>query len=103
MELYRLLEEEAGCSASLASVAKARIKDSYQPKGFGCDNEDFQEQIITAVREEMQQSVIKMVGTLISSMNGAGETLQFQTKEMESRLPEDSGELPSGALDFLDD
>jgi hypothetical protein len=103
IELYRLLEEEAGCSASLASVAKARIKDSYQPKGLGCHNVDFQEQIITAVREEMQHSVIKMVGTLISCMNGAGETVQFQPKDMENILPEESGELPSGALDFLDD
>ena len=29
MELYEWLEQEAGISASLASIVKARLKDSY--------------------------------------------------------------------------
>jgi hypothetical protein len=37
---------------SLASVAKARIRDSYESEG----NKEFQEKVVTAVREEIQKS-----------------------------------------------
>jgi hypothetical protein len=102
MELYKMLEEEAGSSSSLAAVAKARIRDSYQSAAEGCGSNGFQEQILTAVREEMQQSGIKIAGALISCMNGTGGALQYSPEDGENRLPEESGELPNGALDFLD-
>ena len=98
MELYALLEQEAGTAASLASIVKARIKDSYDRHELMNRNTELQEKIVEAVREEIQESGMKMIGTLLSNMDGGN---MFQPI-VRSILPEKSKELPSGALDFLE-
>lgn len=102
MELYGRLEQEAGSSASLASVVKAKIRDSYAAKNQAAGTAELQEQIVSTIREEMQQSGMKMIGALLSGMNGTGGMVQTISITEESKLPEESGELPSGALDFLE-
>lgn len=105
MELYGRLEQEAGSSASLASVVKAKIRDSYIAKNQAAGaagTAELQEQIVSTIREEMQQSGMKMIGALLSGMNGTGGMVQTISITEESKLPEESGELPSGALDFLE-
>ena len=66
MELYARLEQEAGTSASLASVVKARLKASYARQELI----EFQEKIVEAVREEIQESGMKVIETLLSNSDG---------------------------------
>jgi hypothetical protein len=97
MRLYELLEDEAGNVTSLASVAKARIRDSYESK----ENKEFQEKVVTAVREEIQKSCMQMAGMLLSGTNKGCET-PANTAVVENGLPKESVEIPQGAFDFLE-
>lgn len=94
MELYAHLEQEAGTSASLASVVKARLKASYARQELI----EFQEKIVEAVREEIQESGMKVIETLLSNSDGVNVVQPV----FQSTLPEKSKELPTGALDFLE-
>jgi len=102
MELYERLELEAGTSASLASVVKARLKDSYRKQEQTDQNNGLQDKIIAVVREEMQESGMKLVGAILSGMAGTGEALPILPTTDEDKLPEKSEDLPNGALDFLE-
>lgn len=102
MELYERLEQEAGSSASLAAVVKAKIKNSYSVKNQMEGTAELQEQIVSTIRMEMQESGMKMIGALLAGMNSTGGMVQTIPITEESKLPEESGELPSGALDFLE-
>ena len=98
MELYARLEQEAGMSASLASVVKTRIRLSYEQQELMKRNAELQEKIVGAVREEIKESGMKVIGTLLSNMDGVNTVQPI----IPSTLPEKSEELPSGALDFLE-
>lgn len=102
MELYEWLEQEAGTSASLASVVKARLKDSYKKQEQTDQSNGLQEKIIAVVREEMQESGMKLIGAILSGMAGTVETFHIVSAIEEDKLPEKSEDLPSGALDFLE-
>ena len=101
MELYERLELEAGSSASLASVVKARIKDSYNKQEQTDQSNGLQDKIIAVVREEMQESGMKLVGAILSGMAGTGGVMPVIQQAAESKLPEKSEDLPNGALEFL--
>lgn len=99
MELYGKLENEALNGGSLASVAKARIKSSYE----NATDSDLKEQIVEIIQDEMQKSSMKIVGALLAGVNGGISTEYIVESQIESnsQLPEQSADLPSGALDFL--
>jgi len=101
MELYARLELEAGSSASLASVVKAKIRASYQEYESSEQNIELQERLVAVVREEMQESGMKLVGAILSGMAGSSGTVITSSVEIKQNLPEKSEELPDGALDFL--
>jgi hypothetical protein len=101
MELYQLLEQDAGCSISLAAVVKNRLKQSYDSKEQNREDTDFQEQLITVIREEMQKSCMKIIGGLLSCRNDADNMMHTKAEAGENVLPEKSADLPNGALDFL--
>lgn len=90
MELYERLELEAGSSASLASVVKARIKDSYNKQEQTDQSNGLQDKIIAVVREEMQESGMKLVGAILSGMAGTGGVMPVIQQAAESKLPEKS-------------
>ncbi len=102
MELYERLELEAGTSASLASVVKARLKDSYNKQEQTDQNNGLQDRIVAVVREEMQESSMKLVGAILSGMAGTGGALPIVSTVDEDKLPEKSEDLPNGALEFLE-
>lgn len=102
MELYEWLEQEAGISASLASVVKARLKDSYNKQEQKEQSDGLQDKIIAVVREEIQESGMKLVGAILSGMAGTVGTFPIVPIVEEDKLPEKSEDLPSGALDFLE-
>lgn len=100
VELYKYLEMEAGATASLASVVKAKIRDSYNKA-----NNSLQDSILAVIREEMQELCMKLVGAVLSGMVGmdrANGAVKSVSMVDEGNLPEKSEELPNGALDFLE-
>ena len=102
MELYERLELEAGTSASLASVVKARIRDFYNKQEGKEQNIDLQDRLAAVVREEMQESGMKLVGAILSGMAGnSGAVILSPTIDIDN-LPEKSEDLPIGALEFLE-
>ena len=100
-ELYEWLELEAGTSSSLASVVKAKIRDSYKKMAGNELNIGLQDKLVAVVREEMQESGMKLVGAVLSGMVGSSGTVMTSSVEIKQNLPEKSEELPDGALDFL--
>ena len=105
MELYGRLEQEAGMSASLASVIKAKIKDCYNRQDDKEQNVDLQNRLVAVVREEMQEFGMKLVGAIISGMganHGTKLTVVPISVDEKDNLPEKSEKLPIGALDFLE-
>ena len=103
MELYEKLEQEAGVSASLASVVKAKIRDCYNRQDNKEQNTGLQDRLVAVVREEMQESGMKLVGAILSGMvGGNGGTVISSSIVTKENLPEKSEELPVGALDFLE-
>ena len=98
MKLYARLEQEAGSSASLASVVKARIEGSYNRQELMNRSTELQEKIVEAVREEIQKSGLKVIGTLLSNMDGVNMVQSI----IPSTLPEKSETLPRGVLNFLE-
>lgn len=102
MELYERLELEAGSAASLASVVKARIRDSYNKKEQSDQSNGLQDKIIAVVREEIREFGMKLVGAILSGMAVTGGGVLMSSTVDESKLPEKSEDLPNGALDFLE-
>ena len=105
MELYERLEQEAGVSASLASVVKSKLKDFYKSQDSNKKNTGLQDRLVDVVREEMQESGMKLVGVILSGMganNGTNLTVVPVAVAEKNNLPEKSEELPMGALDFLE-
>ena len=105
MKLYERLEIEAGASASIASVIKAKIRDSYFKHDRNEQNTELQDRLVAVVREEMQESGMKLVGAILSGMgtnNGTKLTVVPVSVDRKDNLPEKSEELPMGALDFLE-
>ena len=104
MKLYEQLEMEAGGSASIASVVKAKIRDSYLKQERNEQNTGLQDRLVAVVREEMQESGMKLVGAILSGMAGGnGVTVAVPQPIVEKEnLPEKSEELSIGALDFLE-
>ena len=102
MELYEWLEQEAGTSASLASVVKARIRDFYNKQKSREQNIGLQDRLVAVVREEIQESGMKLVGAILSGMAGNGGTVMSVPIVDKDNLPEKSGDLPIGALEFLE-
>ena len=99
MELYEKLENEALNGGSLASVAKARIKLSYE----NANDSDLKEQIVEIIQKKKKKSSMKIVGALLAGVNGGVSTENIVESQSgnDTQLPEQSADLPSGALDFL--
>ena len=60
--LYLKLAEAAGSSASLAAYVKRALEDHFSVKMEVTGRQEFHEQMLSAVREEMQAQGMKLVG-----------------------------------------
>ena len=104
-DLYKKLAEAAGSSASLTSYVKRALEEHFNVKIEMTGRQEFHEQIISAIREEMQVQGMKLVGALlagIGTVNVPSNRDEVTSKETE--LPEVCGELPDelrGILDFI--
>ena len=104
-ELYLKLSEKADSSASLTSYVKRALEEYLNIKTEITERQQFHEQILLMVREEMQSQGMKLVGALLAGI-GTANVQNIPDKPMmeEAGLPEACGRLPdelSGVLDFI--
>lgn len=104
-ELYHKLMEEAGGSASLAAYAKRVLEEHFTLNIKIADRQEFHNQMISVVREEIQSQGMKLVGALLAGIGTVSvSTPQSDTEPKEVELPSTCEELPDnlkGVLDFI--
>lgn len=104
-DLYMRLAEAAGSSASLTAYVKRVLEEHFSVKMEIAARQEFHEQMLSAVREEMQAQGMKLVGALLAGIG----TVSVPAKKNEAglsvtELPEVCGELPeelNGVLDLI--
>ena len=104
-ELYLKLSEKADSSASLTSYVKRALEEYLNIKTEIAERQQFHEQILLMVREEMQSEGMKLVGALLAGI-GTVDVQKIPEKPMveEAGLPEACGRLPEdlrGVLDLI--
>lgn len=103
--LYLKLAEAAGSSASLTSYVKRVLEEHFRIKMEITGRQEFHEQMLSAVREEMQAQGMKLVGALLAGIGTVNVSAGKRVSESkETGLPEVCEELPeelNGVLDFI--
>lgn len=104
-DLYLKLAEAAGSSASLTSYVKRVLEEHFRIKMEITGRQEFHEQMLSAVREEMQAQGMKLVGALLAGIGTVGVPAGKRVAESkETGLPEICEELPeelNGVLDLI--
>lgn len=104
-ELYSRLTREAGNSASLTLYVKRALEEYFTLNLKMADREEFYNQMISVVREEMQSQGMKLVGALLEGIGAARISVQEPDIEpKETVLPDACEKLPdelSSVLDFI--
>ena len=67
-DLYLKLAEAAGSSASLTAYVKRVLEEHFSVKMEISGRQEFHEQILSVVREEMQAQGMKLVGALLAGI-----------------------------------
>ena len=104
-ELYRKLAEGAGDAVSLTACMKRALEEKFALNIRIADRQEFHDQMLAAVREEMQVQGMKLVGALragIGVVGAPGPRAGSAADGLE--LPEACGELPEdlqGILDYI--
>ena len=104
-ELYLKLSEKAGSSVSLTAYVKRILEEYLNIKIEITERQQFHEQMLLMVREEMQSEGMKLVGALLAGI-GTVNVQKIPEKPMveEAGLPEACGRLPEdlrGVLDLI--
>ena len=104
-DLYMKLAEAAGSSASLTAYVKRALEEHFRIKMEMSGRQEFHEQILSIVREEMQAQGMKLVGALLAGIGTVNvPMIRDEMMPKETELPEVCGELPDelrGVLDFI--
>ncbi len=104
-ELYSRLTREAGNSASLTLYVKRALEEYFTLNLKMADRQEFYNQMISVVREEMQSQGMKLVGALLAGIGAARISVQEPDIEpKETVLPDACEKLPdelSSVLDFI--
>ena len=104
-ELYLKLSEKADSSASLTSYVKRALEEYLNVKTEMSERQQFHEQMLLMLREEMQLQGMKLVGALLAGI-GTVNVQKIPEKPVmeEAGLPEACGRLPEelrGVLDLI--
>lgn len=104
-DLYLKLAKAAGNSISLTAYVK-RALGEYMSMSFEMtERQIFHDQMLSIVREEMQEQGMKLVGALLAGIGTVNiSTKQEESVPMETELPETCRELPeelNGILDLI--
>lgn len=104
-ELYMKLTGEAGSSASLTAYIKRVLEEYFTLNIKIADRQEFHNQMLSVVREEMQSQGMKLVGALLAGIGTGVVPVQRKDSEpAETALPEVCEKLPdelSSVLDFI--
>ena len=104
-ELYQRLAESAGNSASLTAYAKKILEEYFALNIRIADRQEFHNQMLSVVREEIQSQGMKLVGALLAGIGTVSISApQAGTYPEEAELPETCERLPdelSGILDYI--
>ena len=104
-DLYMKLAEAAGSSVSLTACVKRALEEHFSVKMEISRRQEFHEQMLSVVREEIQVQGMKLVGALLAGIGTVNVSIKQEgTAPMETELPGVCGELPdelSGVLDLL--
>lgn len=104
-DLYMKLTEAAEGSASLAAYVKRALEEHFSVRMEISGRQEFHEQMLSAVREEMQAQGMKLVGALLAGIGTVNmPTIRDEAIPKETGLPEVCGKLPdelSGVLEFI--
>lgn len=104
-ELYMKLTGEAGSSASLTAYVKRALEEYFTLNIKIADRQEFHNQMLSVVREEMQSQGMKLVGALLAGIGTGVVSVQRKDSESaETALPEVCEKLPdelSSVLDFI--
>lgn len=104
-ELYLKLMGEAGGSASLTSYVKKILEEHFSLNIKIADRQEFHNQMLSVVREEIQSQGMKLVGALLAGIGTVSvSTLQKENTPKEVELPEVCEKLPdelNSVLDFI--
>ena len=102
-ELYLKLSEKASSSASLTAYVKRILEEYLGVKIEMAERQQFHEQMLLMVREEMQSQGMKLVGALLAGI-GTVNVQKIPEKPVmeEAGLPEACGRLPENLRGVLD-
>lgn len=104
-ELYQKLAGEAGNAASLTAYVKRVLQEYFSLNIKIADRQEFHNQMLAVVREEMQSQGMKLVGALLAGIGTVSiPKPREQTVSGETGLPEMCEELPEdlrGILEYI--
>ena len=104
-ELYQRLTGAAGSSASLTAYVKRVLEEYFTLNIRIADRQEFHNQRLSVVREEMQSQGMKLVGALLAGIGTVSiPVTQVEADTKEAGLPEVCEKLPdelSSILDFI--
>ena len=104
-DLYMKLAEAAGSSASLTAYVKRILEEHFSVKMEMSGRQEFREQMLAVVREEMQAQGMKLVGALLAGIGTVSiPVVKCEAESNVTELPEICEELPeelSGVLNLI--
>lgn len=106
-ELYgRLMEGKEEAGLSVPDYIKQILKEHFENKDREDSKNEWLEQFGGEIAEVVEQAVRKCISGCSADVMGTGTALMVNAEAADSReeagLPEQSEEIPEGALDFLD-
>ena len=94
-DLYMKLVEAAGSSVSLTAYVKRVLEEHFSVKIEISVRQEFHEQVLSVVREEMQTQGMKLVGALLAGIETASVSeMKCEAESKVTELPEICEELP---------
>lgn len=104
-ELYLKLAGEAGNAVSLTAYVKRALEEYFSLNIKIADRQEFHNQMLAAVREEMQSQGMKLVGALLAGIGTVSIPVpQTVIEEKGAMLPDVCEKLPDelkGVLDYI--
>ncbi len=102
-ELYQKLTGEAGNAASLTAYVKRVLEEYFSLNIKIADRQEFHNQMLTVIREEMQSQGMKLVGALMAGIGTVSvPAVKAESMSGETMLPEACEKLPEGLQGILD-
>ena len=102
-ELYQRLMEESGSASSLTAYVKRVLEEYFSLNIKIADRQEFHNQMLAAIREEMQSQGMKLVGALLAGIGTVNlPTAQVENVYRGAELPESCDGLPEELQEILD-